>query len=445
MRSLTTKLNRSPVVFAILLGLLFLCMLILNHWTPYLVDDYAYMNSWETGQPLQGLGDIPASMYRHCFTMNGRVISHSFEQIFLLMPKVVFDLCNSAVFVWVIYTCFALCCGSRKTNAVVLLAVGMSVWVFLPVFGQVCLWQVGSLNYLWALAAALLYLRPFLSEYAGQEEAPQRRTPLWKRIAFTLLAIPVGMYSEITSLVSIFIACALTVLLCVERKSAKSWLWFPVAAAVFGFLLLLKMPAETSNKVGDYSLREMFDNIPAVAELFRARFLVPSILWVVLMCLAVMQKTNVKRRLVSLLFALGAAGGSFVLIAAPYIPERSLCTTALFLILADGVLFYDLLSTRADVVCRCAVCVLSVVFVLSFVIGVMDVRYTCSQFREREASILSQKAEGSSDVLCRRITSSTEYSAAYGLKELDMNDPYTWPNKYIAQFYGVSSVTALKD
>lgn len=440
MKSFFQSLNRSTTVFAILLALLFLCMLVLNHWTPYLVDDFCYMLSFDTREPLQGLSDIPASMYAHCFTMNGRVIAHALEQVFLLMPKLVFNLCNAAVFVWLIYACFVIICGERKPNAWLLLAFGMGLWCFLPVFGQVCLWQVGSLNYLWALAAGVFFLRPFLAGFSMREDALYRCRALWKRIGFTLLAFLVGTYSEVTSFVVLFLAGCLTVLSCIERKTAKTWLWFPLAAAGAGYLFLLNLPAEKLNKAGSFALESLVNNLPKVLKLFRRHLLTLCILWAVLMGLAILLKTERRRQLISLLFALGAAGGTLMLIAASYRPERCLCTTALFLLIACGILFADLLKTRVDLACNAAVCALCVVFLLSFEAGVKDIRKTQQLFYEREAYILSQKSQGVTEVVCERIYPETEYSAAYGLQDLNKEDPNSWPNCYMARYYGVSTI-----
>ena len=85
------------------------------------------------------------------------------------MPKAVFNVCNSAVFLWTIFSAYEICNVGKKRSVLIFAVILMCFWNYVPVIGPVCLWQVGAINYLWAVAFCLFFLRPYLSRYFRPE------------------------------------------------------------------------------------------------------------------------------------------------------------------------------------------------------------------------------------------------------------------------------------
>lgn len=79
------KLRNAPEI-AIFLGI-FILLLVYNRLTPYLVDDFTYCFSFQTGDKLSGILDIFPSMLAHASSMNGRLAAHSLVQFFTLLPN----------------------------------------------------------------------------------------------------------------------------------------------------------------------------------------------------------------------------------------------------------------------------------------------------------------------------------------------------------------------
>ena len=80
--------NASASSLRIAAGLCFLAALLLNAMTPYLSDDYYYMFSFATDERIRTLGDIVPSMVSHATFANGRLVSHSLEQVRNMCSKV---------------------------------------------------------------------------------------------------------------------------------------------------------------------------------------------------------------------------------------------------------------------------------------------------------------------------------------------------------------------
>ena len=435
------KLDCSPVSLRVAAGLCFLAALLLNAMTPYIADDYVYMFSFATGERLRSLGDIVPSMVSHAYVMNGRLVPHALEQMFLLMPKAVFNVCNSAVFLWTILSAYEICNVGKKRSVLIFLVILMCFWNFVPVIGPVCLWQVGAINYLWAIAFCLIFLRPYLSFYFHPEGGRWFRIPgcLWQKLLFLAASFLFGMYSEITSFVGVLIAVG--ILLCSgrEKRAGQRWLWLPILLALIGYGVMLSMPAEHL-KQGSFALRELLRRIPDVASVMREDFGVLSAAWIVLMVLAAGYGVPRPRRLASLGFALGGLAGNFILVAAEYYPDRCKITAAFFLILACCILLPDLLESSAALACRAAVGVLAAVFALNLVCGIGDIGSAWYQQRKLEAQIAQALADGKREITLSRVYYSTPYSPFYDMKDLDRFDFSSWPNCYIAQYYGFDYV-----
>ncbi len=432
------RLNRSRTAVWAFGGLLFLFLFLLNCLTPYVADDYVYMFSFADKTRLDSLGAVLQSMYVHCFCMNGRVVSHFFGQLFMLFPKPVFGAVNAFVYTTLMYLLYRLCVMDGKENLLLFLALCAAFWYFLPAFGQVCLWQIGSVNYLWALLWGLIYLSPFVFRfYYGRELL----TKAWQKILFCLFSLPFGMYTEITSFIGLLLAASLLLLCPLMKKGGlRCWLWLPVVIGLAGFGIMLMMPAELSAKTGAMTLGTLLDNFLRSTVMLRDHCLPLLLAWAVAFVLGLYAKLPPERLALSLALAAGAVAANYMLIVAQYYEERCMCTTVLLLTAAVGLLADGLSGARFRVPRACAGAVLAVVFLFSLVSGCGDILRTWLDFRYRETVIAEYKAAGETELVLDRIWPSTEYSAFYGLRDLADDTPDTWPNSSMAKYYGVDSI-----
>lgn len=433
-RLVCTSLAKWSMVMV--LGAMFLFMLLMNCLTPYVADDFAYRISFYDKQFIETFSDVVHSMYVHCFTMNGRVISHGMEQIFMLMPKAVFNFCNAAVYVCLMFFLYRIANQGRACNPLLLAVIAMAFWYFTPGFGQVALWQVGSLNYLWGLLLGIIFLLPFLSEFQSQGTA----VSLWKKILFSVTAIPIGMYTEVTSFIALLLSAILLCIILWRSKSPKSWLWLPFLLGCVGYLILLSMPAEMKAKTGEMSLEIIMKNFMAVTDLLRTYLLPLIIAWLCLLVIAIYRKVSRRRLLLSVLLLFGAIAASYMLIIAAYIPERALCTTSMLLILSCAVLLIELLDQPEKVLCFCGVSALTIVFVFSLITGTYDIWSSHVGFSARETYVEEVKADGQMELLLPCVHAKTKYSAFWDLTDLNTTTTDTWPNNQMSAYYGVTSI-----
>ena len=195
------ELNQAKWTMAVLAGGMFTLMLALNILTPYICDDYAYNLNFATREPLDSFGEIFASMYAHSYKMNGRLISHGLAQVFMLLPPLAFDIVNAAVFTGTLWLILRLSGGER--NGLLFAGLFCLFWLWMPVFGQVALWQVGALNYFWSLSALVLFIAPALLRFREDRDILKTK---WHHALFCVYGIFFGWYSEMASFVGICMA-----------------------------------------------------------------------------------------------------------------------------------------------------------------------------------------------------------------------------------------------
>ncbi len=432
------RVDSSAVLLAVCCLLLFLLFLYLNRLTPFIADDYSYMFSYEDGSRIRRFSDVVPSMYAHCFTANGRWIPHTLEQLFLLLPKGVFDGCNAAVFVLLMYGAYRMANAGNPRSVPLFLMVSGAFICVVPAFGQIALWQAGSFNYLWGLLAGVILMIPYLMTYQREADPFQK---VRGRVLFCGAAFFIGCYTEITSFVCTLL-CILILLRCIIIGILKprTWLWIPPVCAAAGYLSLLLMPAELKSKKGSFAWEDLVEQFFRVTDMLWQHLWFPLLIWVLLIIIAFTLRVSRKKRILSELFATAAILANYMLVAAAYYPERCMCTSALLLVLAIAVLLPEL--QNAIHWSLLPICSLLLMTALGFRLGtgVPELNRTYDLFCEREVMIENAKRAQQYDLLLPIIESDDPFNPYWNLIDLDTLDSRAWPNSSIAKYYKVRSI-----
>ncbi len=147
--------------YLLIIGVVFYMM---NVFTPEYLDDYLYKYMFINGKvntdfPIHTIKDVMLSQYDHYFCFNGRVLVHSFVQLFSgILGKPLFSIVNS--FVLLILVCTLTKHYSKKNNFDVIFSFCV-IFLLFPVFRDSMLWMTGSINYLWSSTAVCFYLLMF--------------------------------------------------------------------------------------------------------------------------------------------------------------------------------------------------------------------------------------------------------------------------------------------
>ena len=141
----------SRTLFWLLVAAAAAVMLLFNCLTPFVADDVTFAFSYRTGERLTGLWDVLQSQTWHYMTWSGRFLIKSLDQWFTIQPKLLFNVCNTLVYVGLALVVYLAAKGRRApAEPQLLLFIFLSFWMVSPVFGQTNLWMCGSFNYLYS-------------------------------------------------------------------------------------------------------------------------------------------------------------------------------------------------------------------------------------------------------------------------------------------------------
>ena len=429
------KLDRSPIMRLLISGAIFALMLVLNKLTPLICDDFTYDLNFLTKAPLGGFWEIFPSIYAHSYKMNGRLISHGLAQVFMLLPTGVFDVVNAAVFTGTLLLLHRLC-GSK--SALLLGASFCLLWLFTPVFGQVVLWQVGAINYFWSLTALLVFITPELLRFREDRKLLKKK---WHYAAFCIYGFLFGWYNEIASFVGIVMVPCLILLgrwLNGDKLSIRRFT--PPLFAVFGYIVMLSMPAQAANKSGGLTMELLAERLGNCVTMLQTHCGFLLLLFCLLASWCAMARVHKKSILGATLLAVAGICANFMPVAASYYPERCMCTTVLLLVMAIVWLGRELVKTKAFPVIAAGVTLLAVLTIPSGISGCRDILSCYRQNALREQTIAAAIASGDRDVTANVVIPLTPWSGYWDLRDLSTEDPETWPNHSMAVYYGIDSI-----
>lgn len=431
------RINRSKPLMLLIIAFMYLVMLYCNLKTNLLADDYMYCFSFADNSRMESLSQLIPSMAAHRLTMNGRLISHGLVQISLMLPLWVFKLVNSAVLVGEVYLVYRIANRGRERSNLLLCCIFGCIWIFTLNFGQVILWQDGSVNYLWATFFSLLFLTVYIRKYIYDRDIKS----LPGRILYVLAALLVGAYSENCASTVIFLSCCFMLLgRFLKKQKISPYLWISVLAALVGFAFMMTAPAQIANKSSQFTVSNLFDNFVTAIDMYR-RIWIPLVVYTVLAAIAYSRKLDQDTQILAAMFMLGSLAAVFVLTFASFFPERSAYIGTLLIIAADAVLFAALfqdIRLRPLVTALGFICLMAAAYKGS--IGVQDIVKTNYYLTENEKQIVACREEGIMDVEVYRVYSSTGYCALEGLGYLNTEEADSWPNKYMAAYFGVDSI-----
>ena len=432
------KINSSKTIYFLLLAIIFAFMLLCNCLTPMLADDFSYSFSFSSGERLKNIFDLFPSIYAHGQKLNGRLVAHFFVQLFLLFPKILFNIVNTGIFtlqIYLIYKISSSSSESKSINNILIISVFCLIYVFQLDFGQVYLWLDGACNYLWASCFGFLFLFPFASDYLG---TPKKRKFVFL-ILFPIFSFFFGAYSENGS--PAFVAIAVMIMLFTvifDRRRPEIYKIISVVTAFIGYLTIYLSPAQMK-KSTDFQLCTLRLNFVTCTDMLKQYWGLLA-LFLALLVLAIAVKADKKALSLSVFLALGALLSNYMLIFAKYYSGRSSVFVATLFVCAISILIRCLENKQFYICFLVFIAVFMLPTSYNLITGLNDIYDTNGQIVSNENYIYKCKENGVEDITLPLINHRTKYSAVTGLTYLDANDANAWPNTSLAEYYEVKSI-----
>ena len=431
-RTETKIIPRNKPVFFVSL-IIFLILFLLSAMTPMVTDDYSYSFNWADWTRISSVTQIFESMAAHRQLHNGRVFAHGLVQLFLFLPRMFFVIMNAGCGVLLCVLTAKLICAERETDRFFLLLFGaLFVTCFTPAFGENYLWLDGSINYFWNIAFAFLFLLPFFMDFLSRPLEESR----WILVLRCILAFWTGAYSESMSLVVLVIAVLLWICSWIRDRRCNKVFLFWILCAASGYLYLMMSPL-TSELVGTFKIAALGYRFRELFRMITEYLLWPYLFFAVLLTLSVWFHTDSRKILLScLLFLSGLASLASFLFSA-YVVPRHFCFPVFFTMLSCLLLLSSLCGAEKALYSRAVFAVVTVLFILQFPVGVLDVAVSWHKQEVRLQQIQAALDAGEKSVVLENYYPYTSYAIPF---LADSKNASGWPNADIARYYGLVAV-----
>jgi len=411
--------------------LFFLFMLFFNCLTPLAADDFNYSFSWVDNSRISGIAQIIDSMVVHRSTTNGRVIVHGLVQFMLMFPKLIFNILNSLVAVFLLNLILKFSNPANSRSALFATVVSaLMIFNFTPKFSEVFLWLTGSINYSWSICCLLLFVWPYTEAYLYGK--PLKKLWAYLHIPFAFIA---GSCAESFSPAAILIASCFCLLLLIQNHRISWHMIASLITAILGFLFLLYCPA-SAGRVSGFSVSVLANSIVRIISSVREHLLPLYVIYAVSLALSVLFKSDFKRIICSLIFVLGGAASLAAYSLAVYFVPRHMAFAVILTVLASIILMTQLIENGKQILPSICAAYLSVLFVFNFALGSVDIISGYSHALERNAAIEAAHTAGEKEITLESYISFTDYAVKFFLDQ----GPDYYANVGVGMYYGFDSV-----
>ncbi len=439
-KNLTEKIKKTSnknKIFLIL-TIIFIFMLILNFITPLIADDYSYA-MMRDNTPIQNIYDIIINQIGHYFNWGGRTVAHTIAQIFLaLLGKNIFNIFNSLVYVLLIYLIYKLAKPKDEDRPILLLVIHLFLWFVLPVFGQTCLWLIGSCNYLWTTLIILIFLNFY-------KNIDFKKNSIKKIFLMFILGLIAGWTNENTSFGLLVITLGILISTKISNKKEELPIWTisGFIGSLIGFLILILAPGNflrNDEFANEYSIvatliKRILDATKGITE-----YLFPLLLIVIiLITILLYQKKKIKP--IILLYLTGSFFTIYSMALSPTFPERAWFGVIIFMIIPIINLLYDILKLHKifNFILTDLCIIFSIIFVTTYIEAFQDILKLKITWDARIEYIEYQKDNNILDIEVGGFYTENKYNPNYQLADLSEKSS-DWPNADISDYFNITSL-----
>lgn len=438
------KLHRDKILFFAVVIISFGAIFIYNLMTPVMSDDLLFDST-----PYQTIADIFIKEYERYMTWNGRSVLQILMTTFCLVPKSVFNVCNSICFVVFSLLVYWNIKGRKKYDVMLYLLIQLLIWNFCVDFSQTILWLSGACNYLWGITIILGFVTVY--RYLMEKEAEIKHKGLLAAAIFPL-GLLAGWGNENTSGGAGLILLLFTFLYFVKNKKVESWMVVGMGGMAIGFGFLLLAPGNAV-RGAIVKAEESYTGLAAyvsrglkVLQAINEHFMVYLVIIILLGTYFYYTKHKWEEFVEVGVFILGAMATALVLIFTPEPMARAYFGANIYMMIAAVQMIAKI--RESDVVwhsLRTGI-ILAASFWMCFVYVEegANLARIMREVNERESFIQEQKAEGMEDIILPKLRPQfeTRFSFMYD-SDLSTEEGY-WINEVYRMAYDLDSITVVE-
>lgn len=405
-----------------------------------MADDYIYRFVYHNSGVMPHMEKtttltIPYSMYNHYMNWNGRFVAHSVVQYFMQFDtKLVFDICNSLIFVVLLLLInkFATKLSGKKYNVFILPLIFFFTWFYIPYFGQTVLWVSGSGNYLWM---SIIYLGFILYNLTNRE------LTVTNGIIAAILGFLAGASNENSGPAAVLIVLLFMIKRFIRDHKVNLNSAISVIFSGIGFILMMMSPGTQKRGEIHRTWKLISDHIQGINMFIISKFWLVYLLVVILLVVAIiMKKISMDGIWSVVFFVIGHFAAIYAMAFSPEYPVRTFFGGVIFLGISLFILVYSIFS-EMKVTPFVVSAVLSICFVFSFIPAYHDISISYYQVEQQYNAFNAAKKDGLKDARVALMTKrQSEYNAYNGTLSLDESSK-SWMNVWEAKFFGIDKIS----
>lgn len=414
---------------------------LLNFLTPLVSDD------WGRAASATSFGAVLDLSWDIYVGWDGRLINSILGNSSFLVPNYVFDFVNAIMFVALMFLIYAVAAPKGMRSPSLLLLAPILTWIFLPAFGQVTLWQLGSVIYLWAAVQMFVVIWLFQRYVARGDEPPW--APIPRAALLFVLGAVAGNAAQNGSAGAALILTGYVIASRRQRGRVPAWMLSAWVGTVVGLAAVVLAPGNSNREEalssGGRSLLGilLYQLKALLARQYEQMGPLIILVAVLLAAYASMRRREWQRILTASLLIGGAFAATLVMLAAPpgAASYRTFSFGAFFLVAAAVVLVAGLVEAIGEpavVLRRVLVTGLGVVAAYSAVPAVSDASIMWFADRARMSYVAEQRDAGDLDLVVDPLpVPQSKYRADFQLGDIT-TDPDR--NRGFADYMGLNSV-----
>ncbi|MBQ9991740.1 MAG: hypothetical protein IJP31_12520 [Lachnospiraceae bacterium] len=437
--------KKQRMIFGSLLVLSFLAILIYNFLTPLMSDDLLFDESL-----YHSIGDIFRQEYHQYLTWNGRSVLQIILKVFSILPKWVFNICNSLCFVYTSLLIYWNISGREKYDCFLFLLIQLLMWNFSVDFDQTVLWLGGACNYLWGVMIILSFITLY-RHLLGKQAGGERLTSV--NIFFLMMnAFLAGWGNENTSGGAILIVGLFTLSYVWKNRRIEKWMAAGLLSSLIGFAFLLLAPGNAA-RGSLMKAEETYSGAAALVsrglKIFKA---IDShlLVFMVVICLLGTYFYYEKKKLVEFrevaIFVFASLATAAVLIFTPEPMPRAYYGAGIYMMIAALNMVWKIKPTDGLLYRLRTGGILAGLLVFTFIYIEEGANLTriLREVNEREAYIAEEVAKGNRDLTLPMLRPAFETPYSY-LYENDLSkEEEFWINEVFCIAYDLDSITVLE-
>lgn len=437
-------MKTKKVLFYLSIAVSFFAILVYNYLTPPMSDELQFDVSI-----YHSLADIIREEYKNYMSWNGRSVVQLIMRCFLLMPKWVFNICNSVCFVVLTLLIYWNIWESRKQyDVAAYVLVNLLVWHFGVSFDQTILWESGACNYLWGAVIILGFVTCY--RY-NMEHAGTIKHGTFLAIGLFLFGVLSGWCNENTSGGGFLLVLFFAVVYYYQNRKLSPWMVTGPVGMLIGLLFMVMAPG---NSMRGSLLREMEEHngiLAYVGRFLKINTAVYTYLFVMLsiviliLAFLVLKGKRLQELSYAILYVVVSIATSYALILTPQPMDRAYFGAGIFMTIAciQAIWYIPKEELYLNACKYGGIAILLIWMFFSYCENGADLMRLRREINERETYVMEQKAKGNYNltVPMLRPDFQTKYSFLYQ-NDVD-EDPESWGCSIYRQYYGLESLVGI--